>query len=292
MDKPRKPCVAALLSFFTIGLGHIYAGEAKKGIILYTLSLVGYLVMLAAPQTIKVNILILICFFFVALSYFVFCLFDAAKAARKKSASYSLRKFNKWYVYLLCFITANMIIQPVLTGGIKEQLVKAYKIPSGTMTPTLLIGDYIFVDRFVYKNNKPKRGDVVVFEFPKDPSSDFIKRVVAIGGDLVEIKDKKLFIDEVQQEENAAIHQDKSIFPESQGPRDNFGPVTVPENSVFVMGDNRDNSFDSRFWGFVDESKIKGKAISVYWSWELREPLCSLNRFTSIRWNRIGKEIE
>ena len=284
MNKPRKPCIAALLSFFTIGLGHIYAGEAKKGVVLYCLALGGHLAILLAPLVIKFNIFIMICFSLFALSYFIYCLLDAAKTARKRSASYSLRKFNKWYVYFLCFVFANLIIQPVLTGALKEQAVKAYKIPSGAMIPTLLVGDHIIVDRFIYKNNKPKRGDVVVFEFPKDPALDYIKRVVAVGGDIVEIEDKKLFINEVQQEGKIAIHQDKSILSVSQGPRDNFGPITVPENSVFVMGDNRDNSFDSRFWGFVDESKIKGKSMSIYWSWDKEN--------STVRWDRIGKEIQ
>lgn len=183
------------------------------------------------------------------------------------------------FIYYSLFVAG--IILPAL---IQKNVVRTYKIPSEAMIPTFLIGDYIIVNRFVYKNNKPERGDVVVFEYPKKSSLDYIQRVVAVGGDIVEIRDKKLFINKVQQEEGMAIHQDKSILPVSQSPRDNFGPVTVPENSVFVMGDNRDNSFDSRFWGFVDESKIKGKAMTFYWSWDREN--------STVRWDRIGKEIQ
>ena len=290
MNKPRRPCIAALLSFFTIGLGHIYAGEAKKGILLYFGQ--GLFLLLLPILFIKPNIFILLFILIASSAYFIFCLINAVRTARKNSDSYPLQKFNKWYIYLACFIFANLVVQPFVGTIIRENLIKAYKIPAGSMVPTLLVGDHIIVDRLVYKKNQPKRGDVVVFEYPRDPSLDYIKRVVAVGGDLVEMKDKKIFINGELQKEDFVTHRDKNVLPASQGPRDTFGPVAVPENSVFVMGDNRDNSFDSRFWGFVHEDKIRGKAMSIYWSWDVKKPLISSSRWSSIRWDRIGKEIE
>ena len=152
------------------------------------------------------------------------------------------------------------------------------------MIPTLLVGDHILVNKFTYKSRKPERGDIIVFAYPKDPSKDFIKRLIAVEGDIVEMKEKVLCINGVAQKDNFAIHKDPNTFAASQNPRDNFGPITVPDSSLFFMGDNRDNSYDSRFWGFVNNDTIKGKAVSIYWSWDKEN--------SRVRWDRIGKEIK
>ena len=130
---------------------------------------------------------------------------------------------------------------------------------------------------------EPKRGDIIVFKFPEDPSKDFIKRVVAVGGDTVEIRNKKVYVNGVKQNDDFTIHVDKRVFPREFQPRDNFGPVTVPAHKLFVMGDNRDESNDSRYWGFVDVSAVKGKAILIYWSWDSQN--------FRIRWHRLGHMI-
>jgi signal peptidase I len=120
----------------------------------------------------------------------------------------------------------------------------------------------------------PQRGDIIVFIYPKDRSLDFIKRVIGISGDTIEIKDKKIFI-------NGKLFEDKKgIYTDSAQQRDNFGPVTVPKDSLFVLGDNRDKSMDSRFWGFVDLKDVQGKAFIIYWSWNPEEG--------KIRWQRLG----
>ena len=282
-NKPRKAWVAGLLSFFTIGLGHIYAGEVKKGIILYFCQ--GLILAILLPLLIvKPNIYALLFALILGLVYFLYSLIDAIKTAKSNSVSYFLKKFNKWYIYLGCWVLASFVVQPIVETFTKNNTIKAYKIPSGAMIPTLLVGDHILVNRFIYKANKPERSDIIVFEYPEDPSKDFIKRLVAIEGDIVEIKNKKLFVNGILQNENFVIHKENNIFTASQNPRDNFGPITVPNNSLFFMGDNRDNSFDSRFWGFVDKSKIKGKAVSLYWSWDEEN--------FRVRWDRIGKEIK
>ena len=171
------------------------------------------------------------------------------------------------------------------------------------MLPTLKIGDHILVNKFIYGIKMPFSGkvlipiddpqsnDVVVFKFPRDPKLDYIKRVIAVAGDTVEVREKKVYINGKPFDDKYGVFTDRKILPASASKRDNFGPKTVPENHIFVMGDNRDNSFDGRFWGFVDLKAVRGKAFILYWSWDVQKPLLSVDRFTSIRWSRIGDVI-
>jgi signal peptidase I len=187
---------------------------------------------------------------------------------------------------------------------IRTFVVQAFKIPSGSMLPTLLIGDHLLVNKFIYgirvpftgkvlvPIKSPQHGDVVVFRFPKDRSIDYIKRVVGTPGDTVEIKDKKVFINGQAIEDPHAHFTAPAVLDANASPRDNLGPILVPEQRIFVMGDNRDNSYDSRFWGFVDERDILGKAFILYWSWDIDKPLFSLERFTSIRLGRLANVID
>ncbi|GAB4490835.1 MAG: signal peptidase I [Thermodesulfovibrionales bacterium] len=180
---------------------------------------------------------------------------------------------------------------------IRTFAVQAFKIPSGSMIPTLLVGDHILVNKIVlgtpvdvpFTNihlfrmpgfRKPQRGEIVVFKYPEDPTRDFIKRVIAVEGDVVEGRNKDVFVNGVKLAEPYIQHVDPSVKPKGIERRDNFGPETVPPGKVFVMGDNRDQSHDSRFWGYVDESQIKGTAMIIYWSWDREK--------TSVRFKRIG----
>ena len=205
--------------------------------------------------------------------------------------------------------TEAAVIAIFLALVIRTFVVQAFKIPSGSMKPTLLIGDHLLVNKFIYgikipftdhfivQFKKPMKGDIIVFKWPKDESLDFIKRVIGTAGDTIEMKGETLYIngkrietqyvekyrdrrisraDEYLEELGNAKHlileePDKNKFYE-------FGPVTVPKNAVFVMGDNRDNSQDSRYWGYVSLNKIKGKALIIYWSWP--------------HWNRIFQVIK
>lgn len=186
---------------------------------------------------------------------------------------------------------------------IRTFIIQAFKIPSGSMLPTLQIGDHILVSKFIYgvkmpftgatliPISDPKPNDIVVFEFPKNPELDYIKRVIAVAGDIVEIRDKKIFINGKPFDDRHGVFKDPMIHPASVDPRDNFGPVTVPAGKIFTMGDNRDNSFDGRFWGFVDLKAIRGKAWIIYWSWDVQAPLFSWERLRSIRWSRLGDTV-
>ena len=197
-----------------------------------------------------------------------------------------------------------IVVAVLLALCIRTFIVQAFKIPSGSMLPTLQIGDHLLVNKFIYGLRMPFtgqllipwktpiRGDVVVFRFPKDRNIDYIKRVVAVGGDKIEIVDKHLMINDAEVVDLHAHFSSTAELSATASPRDNFGPVTVPAGKIFVMGDNRDNSYDSRFWGFVDHSDILGKAFILYWSWDIETPLLSVTRLKSIRWGRIGEVIQ
>jgi signal peptidase I len=190
----------------------------------------------------------------------------------------------------------SIIIAALLALVIRTFIVQAFKIPSGSMEDTLAIGDHILVNKFLYgtkipftdkkilKIRDPSRGDVVVFEYPEDPSKDFIKRVIGTPGDEVEVRNKKVFVNGKIYENPHEIHKELGIVPKEQNPRDNFGPIKVPEGALFVMGDNRDRSYDSRFWGYVKYDKIKGLAFIKYWSWD--------KEHWSVRWRNIGKLLD
>lgn len=281
-NKNRKPWLAGILTILTIGLGHLYAGEARKGLVFYLAQ--GILLVIFVPLLfVRPSLVILFLLIVFSLSYLIYSLIDAVKIARKNKVSYQLKKYNKWYIYVACWVIAAFIIQPVIETSIKKYIIQAYKIPSGTMTPTLLPGDHILVDKFIYKNHEPQRGDLIIFPFPEDPTTTFVKRLIGLEGDKIEIRDKQLYINDEKYTEHYIVHIDSIIMPPEKGPRDNFGPVVVPDGNYFVMGDNRDNSYDSRFFKFVDKKTVEGKVKSIYWSWD-KETL-------KFRWNRIGKSV-
>lgn len=139
---------------------------------------------------------------------------------------------------------------------------KPFKIPSGSMEDTLQVGDMLFVDRFLYWIQEPKRGDIIVFKAPPENLKvDYIKRVVAVEGDTMELKDGKVYINGKQIVEPYIKYSNMLFFEPRQY---NYGPITVPKGYVFVMGDHRNNSKDSRYWGFLDKKFVKGKAFLIY----------------------------
>ena len=205
-----------------------------------------------------------------------------------------------------------ILIAILLALLIRTFVVQAFKIPSGSMIPTLLVGDHILVNKFIYRFRDPARGDVVVFKYPEEPERDFIKRVIGLPGETIALRQKKVYINGEPLEESyvdfleppgaeTSIHEVTSADV-----RERFGPVTVPPNQYFVMGDNRDNSQDSRYWGFLPRNYIKGRALMIYWSYESgREDYLAggigaqvsrlfsvvTHFFTRTRWERIFHQI-
>src|SRR5262245_19725731 len=180
--------------------------------------------------------------------------------------------------------------------AVRSSVVQAFWVPSGSMLPTIQIGDHIFVNKLAYSVKLPligtelmkvgdlHRGDIVVFVSPIEPSTDLIKRVIAIPGDTVEIRNKELYVNGEKVPDEHAYFSDSTIVTT---PRDNMKPMQVPEGKFFVMGDNRDRSYDSRFWGFANIADIKGKATFVYWSRDVSKGWLAMPRF-----ERFGKFID
>lgn len=210
--------------------------------------------------------------------------------------------------------TEAFVIAIILALIIRMFVVEAFKIPSGSMMSTLLVGDHLLVNKFIYKFAEPKRGDIIVFKYPDDPSRNFIKRIIGVGGDTIEIRDKVLYVNQEPQDEPYKQHIEPKIYPAGYSSRDSFGPIAVASNSYFMMGDNRDSSLDSRFWKnrFVNRRAIVGKAFIIYWSWKYDESTLVnpkeafadkiirsvktighyIAHFPSVvRWNRLGNLI-
>jgi signal peptidase I len=197
----------------------------------------------------------------------------------------------------------SIVIAVILALFVRTWVVQAFKIPTGSMENNLLIGDHLLVNKFVFSPTAAglerallpmrdiRRGDIVVFKYPEEPERDFIKRVIGLPGDIVELRAKKVYING-QPLDEPYVHY---LTPAGSGGevtsadvRERYGPVTVPAEQYFVMGDNRDNSQDSRYWGYLPRDYVKGKALMIYWSYA-GESAGSL--FTSIRWERLFHQI-
>lgn len=194
---------------------------------------------------------------------------------------------------------------------------QSFKIPTESMVDNLLAGDHLFVNKFIFGNagtslfekllphRQVKRGDIVVFRYPVDPSVDYVKRVIGLPGETLSVRDKKVHIDGKPLDEPYVLFRDSQVFPavpslpEPYRSRDQFGPYLVPRGSYFVMGDNRDLSYDSRYWGALRREMIKGRPFIVYWSFDSGRPYdpsvggtvrglldVVLHFFTRTRWDR------
>jgi signal peptidase I len=218
------------------------------------------------------------------------------KSFYKKDETMEKKKFIREYV-------EPIVIAVLIALFIRTVIIQAFKIPSESMKDTLLVGDHILVNKFIYgiripysdkifgeskklfEWNKPKRGDVIVFIFPKDRSKDFIKRVIGTEGEKVQIIHNKIYI------HDKLIDDPWGQFKMPRASIEDFGPLTVPWGSLFVMGDNRDNSQDSRFWGFVNVNEVKGKAFIIYYSGSSMLNILFPWTWGDIMWNRFGKLI-
>jgi signal peptidase I len=224
----------------------------------------------------------------------------------------------------------GLLVALVAALILRQFVIQAFRIPTGSMEDTLLVGDFLLVNKFMYgaktpdvigipltqidfftipairlpKIKEPKQGDIVVFKYPKDPTLDYIKRCVAVSGQTLEIKGKVLYVDGKRFPDAPdgkylypaypKGNEEYGIFPPGQGfNRDNYGPIVIPEGYLFMMGDNRDNSADSRYWGYLSKKNIVGEASIIYWSWDANIPILDIfDKIASIRWGRIGKLIK
>ena len=215
----------------------------------------------------------------------------------------------------------SIIIAVILALFVRTWVVQAFKIPTGSMEQNLLIGDHLLVNKFVFGPTatavermllpmaEVQRGDILVFKYPEEPERDFIKRVIGLPGETLEVRDKRVYIDGMPLDEPYL----RQISPPRGGGlvpdrRDNFGPISIPDDHYFMMGDNRDNSEDSRFWGSLSHAYLKGKAVMIYWSYDgagvqtlvpetglgatvRRIGSVVLNFFTETRWSRTFRQV-
>lgn len=199
----------------------------------------------------------------------------------------------------------SIVIAVILALFARTFVVQAFKIPTGSMEPNLLVGDHLLVNKFVFAptasslerallpTREVRRGDIIVFKYPEEPDRDFIKRVIGLPGETIELRSKKVYVDGTPLDEPYAHF----LYPppaEGQAKpwdlRETFGPVTVPADQLFMMGDNRDNSQDSRFWGFLPQSYVKGRALVIYWSFD-EAAGAPAEFFARIRWDRLFNQI-
>jgi signal peptidase I len=205
----------------------------------------------------------------------------------------------------------SLVIAVVLALFIRTYVVQAFKIPTGSMEQNLLIGDHLLVNKMVFGPARSRiekmllpmidirRLDVIVFKYPEDPERDFIKRVIGLPGDTIELRNKRVYVNGQRLDEPYVFYlEDPPPLPDEMSlssdmpgmagdPRVKYGPVTVPPGHYFAMGDNRDNSQDSRYWGFLPRENVKGKALVIYWSYAAE----SGNIFSATRWGRILRQV-
>ncbi len=182
----------------------------------------------------------------------------------------------------------SLVVAVILALFVRTWVFQAFKIPTGSMEPNLLVGDHLIVNKMRFQ--PIKRGDVVVFKFPKDPERDFVKRVIGLPGDKIELHKKKVFVNGQPIDEPYAHFMEPPSAdgaPKIDDVREEYGPVNVPTDQYFMMGDNRDNSEDSRYWGFLPKSYVKGNAEFLYFSIDDQASLTSF--FSGARWERLGK---
>jgi len=293
--KRRKPLTAIVLSLIMPGLGHIYCGRIVKGIILAFLSsiLIPVIFGTLSVSHSTVRIAVIIATLFASLVVWLVAIIDSWYTARHTTDSYTLKDYNKWYVYVILILmsTGN---STQISFNVRSTLVEAFRVPVASNYPTIVPNDRFLANKRAYKTSDPERGDLIVFLNPEDRRQNYIKRVVAVAGDTVEIKDGQLYVND-QKLRRQTLPQSTldnirikvrgellqgDVFEEINGdakykiflagpPHDetstDFEKITIPKNHCFVLGDNRNDSRDSRHFGPVPLATIKGRADYLYW---------------------------
>ncbi len=285
----RRWWLAALLSILLPGLGQTYNGQAGKGACFFLGLRAVYWPAACWLIVRRPSFASYVALAVGAAIVGLWMIGDAIVSARRIGDRFVPKRYNRIPIYL-AIVVAAVLASVALDRAIRVTSVKPYKVSSGAMRPSLLGGDHIFVQK---RPASIERGDIVVYEFPEDPRRDFIHRVIGLPGDTVEIREKSVLVN------GTPLSEPYVQFAEGKGPvpgvvggwsreilarvRDNMAPIRVPAEKYFLMGDNRDRSYDSRFWGPVDRSKVKGVAVSIYFSWD--------NDARQARWSRIGMPI-
>lgn len=281
---PRKPLTALLLSVCP-GLGQHYAGHMKRGILFYVALIIASWLAAIAFMSIRSKLsIIFLCVPFIGAGLIAL---DAWNCARKQPRNYRLQWFNRPWIYGAVFLTLLFTVNPLMDFLVGRQIVRAFFMTSSSMSPTILDRDIVLVNKLAF----PKRGEIALIKFGDSKpgakltqliDDQFIKRVVATPGDTLEIRNDMVWVNGQKIDESYAHFNGTLRFSSAQG--SNFGPRLVPAGAYFVMGDNRNESIDSRILGFIKEEQIGGTVTKVFWSWNFEEG--------GIRWDRTAKSLK
>lgn len=274
--KPKEPLLAVMLGVMVTGLGQIYAGKAKRGILFFSIPLIliiPLMLYLLQPNT-TINPLLLL-LVIVGFGYGIFVIVDAYRCAKAYNISNNLTRnitADKRILLIVGIIFFGSIFNPskIIALYIKKNVVQAFKIPTKTMEPTLFSGDLILADKLIYKKSEPKRGDVIIFIYPEDTKKMFVKRLIGLPGEAIEIRNGSILI-------NGTVLSDLVFRNRYYYNRGDYGKegqvITIPQDSYFVLGDNSASSKDSRYWGFVPKKYIVGKAYKIYYPFNRSGPI-------------------
>lgn len=278
--KPKEPLLAVLLSLGLPALGQYYAGNSQRalrligiylGMLAAGLAMIGYVL---APDT-SITFTFAVVFIvlnIIAIGFAIFIIVDAYFEAKRFNQNNNLeRRLSRGKKALLIagmifllFVPPVEFIFKIFTGYVRDNVIGAYTMPAGSMSPTLLVGDRILADKAIYKRSKPQRGDLIVFKYPQDPSRNFVKRLIAFDGETVEIKDGGVYVNgqPLPAPNPGRYYENRGTYP-PEGKS-----VTVTEGHYYVLGDNSAASHDSRYWGFLPEENVLGKIYKIYWPLE------------------------
>lgn len=289
----RKPLFACLLSIAATGVGHIYCGRLVKGLILFFVSFAfGPITVVAAGSSASPLMLAaVIGSLLLMFAIFLYAAIDSALLARRLK-SYRLKEYNRWYLYVLLIVVAASY-PTNFAHSIRTHVLQAFKVPSASMSPGILPGDHVLLNKTAYKMQAPRRGDVVIFTYPDDRRLNYVKRIVALPGDSVEIRDNLLLVNDRQLDSPAdpasvpyfKPEAPQALLTEENGPAvypvvvnaakpQNMARTTVPHGHCFLLGDNRGQSVDSRNFGPVPMADILGRLDYIYWP--------------TVSWSRLG----
>jgi signal peptidase I len=276
----RRPWLAGLFQIFAPGLGNLYGGRPLRGLILHFCVLcilfAGILAVVWLPPPVN----LLFCAGSI-LAATILSILDGVRCARASDPRYRLAGYNRWYVYLVLLV-GLAFIDGLWQDFVEARVAAPAQLSTVGMVPTVLPGDHFFTNKMAYVFSDPKRGDLVFYETPQMPDAKLLQRIVGLPGETIEIRNRAVFINGQRIDEPYA----RFLRPSSEEPTpgDSLVPYVIPGDGYFVLGDNRDNSLDSRFLGAFNRRELRGMVGTVYFSWD--------SELGRVRWDRIGKALK
>ena len=269
----RRPWLAALLTLIVPGLGHVYVGQVRRGLSLWAALIL--VVIVSAWSGLLDHFWGLVAMVVLVVGAYLYTLVDAARRARSME-TFEPGRWQRWWVYAGFVLCAAVVVRPLVRIVVPVQ---SFAIASASMEPTLQPGDHLIARKGHVSARDVERGDLVIFTSVEDPSVTQVYRIIGLPGEVIDLVDKKVTIGGRPLEENPAVHfDDPSTYPDvdtvhpMQRARDQLGPVEIPPDCVFVMGDNRDAAYDSRYFGPVPIENLRARPLYVYWSRRPAEP--------------------